>query len=93
METMKVREFGDAELKDEARKAAEKLFRIRFQMKLGQTEGVKNLREVRKDVARIKTIERERTLGIRGATPLAAGTAPSKTKKVRKAKAGAKESS
>ena len=38
-------------------------------MKLGQTEGIKNLRSLRKDVARFKTIERERALGIRGATP------------------------
>ena len=31
-------------------------------MKLGQTEGVKKLRELRKDIARIKTIAREREL-------------------------------
>lgn len=93
METTKVRELGDAELKDEARKSAEKLFRIRFQMKLGQTEGVKNLRELRKGIARMKTIERERALGIRGAAPLAASAVPAKTKKTRQAKAGAKETS
>ena len=44
-------------------KQQKRLFRLRFQMKLGQTEGVKKLRELRKDVARINTIERERQLG------------------------------
>ena len=66
MEASKVRELGDAELREEARKAAEQLFRIRFQMKLGQGEGVKRLQVLKKDIARYKTIERERALGIRG---------------------------
>jgi large subunit ribosomal protein L29 len=68
MEISKVREFGDAELRDEVRKAGEQLFRIRFQLKLGQNEGVKRLVQLKKDVARFKTVERERMLGIRGAT-------------------------
>ncbi len=66
MEASKVRELGDAELREEAHKAAEQLFRIRFQMKLGQGEGVKRLQVLKKDIARYKTIERERALGIRG---------------------------
>ena len=73
MEINKVRELGAAELREEARKVAEQLFRIRFQMKLGQTEGIKNLRSLKKDVARLRTVERERALGIRGtSSPLAA---------------------
>jgi large subunit ribosomal protein L29 len=64
MEVEKIRNLNDDELALEGRKAAEALFRLRFQMKLGQTEGVKKLRELRKDVARINTIERERELGI-----------------------------
>ena len=68
METTKVRELGDAELQEETRKIAEQLFRIRFQLKLGQNEGVKKLRELKKDVARFKTVERERALGVRGAS-------------------------
>ena len=46
-------------------------------MKLGQTEGVKRLRELRKDVARIKTIERERLLSA-GTTAAAKGAASGK---------------
>jgi large subunit ribosomal protein L29 len=64
MEVEKIRNLSDEELALEERKAAEQLFRLRFQMKLGQTEGVKKLRELKRDVARINTIERERELGI-----------------------------
>ncbi len=64
MEAEKFRNLGDDELHLEARKTSEALFRLRFQMKLGQTEGVKKLREMRRDIARIKTIERERELGL-----------------------------
>ena len=64
MEAEKIRNLGDEELEAQERQSAERLFRLRFQMKLGQTEGVKKLRDLRKDVARFKTIARERALGI-----------------------------
>lgn len=64
MEVEKIRNLSDEELALEGRKAAEQLFRLRFQMKLGQTEGAKKLRDLKKDVARINTVERERELGI-----------------------------
>ncbi len=64
MEAEKYRNLGDDELALEARRTAEQLFRLRFQMKLGQTEGVKKLRDLRRDIARIKTVERERELGL-----------------------------
>jgi len=59
MELTKIRNWNDDELKGEAAKASEQLFRIRFQAKLGQNEGVKKLRDLRKDIARIKTVARE----------------------------------
>jgi large subunit ribosomal protein L29 len=52
------------------------LFRLLFQMKLGQNEGVKKLRELKKDIARIQTIARERQLGINGEKPQAEVSAP-----------------
>ncbi len=67
METEKIRNLSDGELIEQERQTAEQLFRLRFQMKLGQNEGVKKVRELRKDVARIKTIARERELGLHGA--------------------------
>ncbi len=62
MEIEKIRNLNDEELDRQEKQSAEQLFRLRFQMKLGQNEGVKKLRELRKDVARIKTIRRERAL-------------------------------
>ena len=85
MELEKIRNLSDGELEVEERKAAEQLFRLRFQIKLGQNEGVKKLRELRKDVARIQTVEREREMGLHGATPKAESTAPAKRAKAAKA--------
>ncbi len=86
MEVNQVRELGDADLKEEARKAAEQLFRIRFNVKLGQTEGVKRLQSLRKDIARLKTIERERVLSIRSAASVT-DTAPQSKGRKRAGKA------
>ena len=93
METEKIRNLNDEELVRQEKQSAEQLFRLRFQMKLGQNEGVKKLRDLRRDVARIKTIARERTLGVHGAT-LQPGTAveakPKKAPKVVKAASATK---
>jgi large subunit ribosomal protein L29 len=78
MELEKIRNFSDSELVTEEKKAAEALFRLRFQMKLGQNEGVKKLRELKKDIARIQTIARERELGLYGEKPQAESVAPKK---------------
>jgi large subunit ribosomal protein L29 len=84
METEKIRDLSDVELAEQERKSAEQLFRLRFQVKLGQNEGVKKVRELRKDVARIKTISRERVLGLHGAAPKSESAAPAKSKKSKK---------
>jgi large subunit ribosomal protein L29 len=81
MELDKIRNLGPHELKHEEQQASEQLFRLRFQMRLGQTEGVKKLRGLKKDVARIKTITRERELGLNAALHGQAEEAPVKTKK------------
>jgi large subunit ribosomal protein L29 len=78
MELDKIRNLSDGEIKLEETKAAEQLFRLRFQMKLGQTEGVKKLRGLRKDVARMQTIARERELGLYGESPKAESSVPAK---------------
>jgi large subunit ribosomal protein L29 len=66
MELDKIRNLSDQELAVETNKAAEQLFRLRFNLRLGQTEGVKKLRGLKKDIARIKTITRERELHLHG---------------------------
>jgi large subunit ribosomal protein L29 len=43
---------------------------------MGQNDGVKKLRQLRKEIAQIKTVSRERELGIRGATHELVSTAP-----------------
>ena len=84
MELDKIRNLSDGELKLEETKAAEQLFRLRFQMKLGQNEGVKKLRGLRKDIARIKTITRERELGLYGESPKLESSAPVKKASAKK---------
>jgi large subunit ribosomal protein L29 len=86
METEKIRNLSDGELVEQERQAAEQLFRLRFQMKLGQNEGVKKVRELRKDVARIKTIARERELGLHGAASKTEPTLPAKKKSKKEAR-------
>jgi len=90
METEKIRNLNDDELVRQEKTSAEQLFRLRFQMKLGQNEGVKKLRDLRKDVARIKTIARERALGLKGAPAKPATEAVAKTKKAKPARKGAR---
>lgn len=61
--------FEDERLVDELKKAKEELFNLRFQSATGQLESHGRLRAVKRDIARIYTVIRERELGIR-ATPL-----------------------
>jgi len=62
MELEKIRSLSDEQLTVEVKQAAEQMFRLRFQLSLGQNDGVKKIRELRKQVARMKTIVRERQL-------------------------------
>lgn len=90
MELEKIRNLGDHELAVEEKKAAEQLFRLRFQLTLGQTDAVKKVRLLRKDIARFKTIARERDLGVHGAEHMADSVAPKESEAhVPKARRGA----
>ncbi len=60
------RDMDSAEIEQQLRDMQERTFRIRFQMSMGQTDGVKRLREMRKDRARLLTIRRERELTAAG---------------------------
>jgi large subunit ribosomal protein L29 len=84
MELEKIRNLSDDELKSEQTKAAEQLFRIRFQKSLGNTEGLKKLRTLKLDIARIKTVARERELGVTKPVAVAAAPAKSTRKKAKK---------
>ena len=73
----------DERLVDELKKAKEELFNLRFQSATGQLESHGRLRAVKRDIARIYTVIRERELGIR-ATP-AKSEAPVKAAKAKAA--------
>ena len=75
--------FEDERLVDELRKAKEELFNLRFQSATGQLETHGRLRAVKRDIARIYTVIRERELGIR-ATPVAAPAPVKAAKKTKK---------
>ena len=57
-----MRELSEAELENQVQDMAQQNWKIRFQMATGQTEGVKKLRSLRRDLARAKTLLREREL-------------------------------
>ena len=76
MELEKIRNLSDEELAHQERTSAEQLFRLRFQVSMGQNDGVKKLRQLRKEIAQIKTVSRERELGIRGAQHELVSTLP-----------------
>jgi large subunit ribosomal protein L29 len=90
MELDKIRNLSDTELGVEGNKASEQLFRLRFNLKLGQTEGVKKVRILKKDIARIKTVVRERELGLHGAEHKAESSAPAPKKAAAKKSAAKK---
>ena len=64
MELEKLINLTDDELKQQELTSAEQIFRLRFQKSLGNNEGLKKLKTLKLDIARIKTIARQRQLGI-----------------------------
>ena len=62
MEIEKIRNLSDEELKNEEVKASEQLFRIRFAKSLGKQEGIGKIKSLKLDIARFKTIAKQRTL-------------------------------
>ena len=58
-------ELTDVDLETKLRESKEELFNLRFQAATGQLESHGRLRAVKKDIARIYTVVRERELGIR----------------------------
>ena len=62
MKAEKIRDLSDEESRNQERDFSEQVFRLRFQMATGQTEGLSKLRSLRKDIARLKTIQRERQM-------------------------------
>jgi large subunit ribosomal protein L29 len=60
MKVDKIRNLTDVELGEQERDLADQLFKLKFQMNMGQNESLKKIRGLRKDIARVKTIAGER---------------------------------
>ena len=60
MKADKIRNQTDAELRDQEHQLSDQLFKLKFQLNMGQTESLKKIRGLRKDIARIQTIMGER---------------------------------
>ncbi len=68
MKPEKIRNLTDAELNHQERELNDQLFRLKFQLNMGQTESLKKIRGLRKDIARVKTIARQRQVAGQKAT-------------------------
>ena len=62
MNVDKIRNLTDVELMHQQRELSDQLFKMKFQLKMGQTESLKKIRELKKDIARIHTVIREKEL-------------------------------
>lgn len=62
MKADKIRQLDGAEIAKQVKDTREQMFRIRFQMTMGQVDGLKKYRELKKDRARMLTLEREAEL-------------------------------
>ena len=60
MKSDKVRNLTEEELRHQEIDLADQLFKLKFQLNMGQTESLKKIRGLRKDIARVKTILGER---------------------------------
>ena len=56
----KYREFSEDELKAEAARLKESLFRLKFKLALGEVDAVKRIREEKRSLARLQTLSRQR---------------------------------
>ena len=79
MKADKIRELDEAALRQQAREANEQIFRLKFQMSMGQTDGLKKYRQLKKDRARMFTVLTER-----GLKPADVPVAAEKSKKGKK---------
>ncbi|HHW26192.1 MAG TPA: 50S ribosomal protein L29 [Firmicutes bacterium] len=62
MKAQEIRSLSDADLEKRLLDLQEELFNLRFQMTTGQLDDVMRIREVKRSIARVKTIQRQREL-------------------------------
>ena len=62
MDAEKIRNLTEPELKQQEREMSDQLFKLKFQLSMGQTESLKKIRGLKKDIARVKTVTRQRQI-------------------------------
>jgi len=62
MKAAELRDLSDEELRGKLRELQEELFNLRFQLATGQIENVGRIRTVRRDIARLKTVQQQKAL-------------------------------
>jgi large subunit ribosomal protein L29 len=67
MKAKELREMTDEELKKRIDDSKDELFKLRFRLATGQLDNPMRIKEVRRSIARVKTVQRQRELGIRQA--------------------------
>jgi large subunit ribosomal protein L29 len=60
-----LRDLSETELEQKARELREEVFNLRFQVSMAMAKNPSRIGQVRRELARVQTIQRERTLGIR----------------------------
>ena len=63
MKVQEVKDLNDKDLEKRLSDLKEELFNLRFQMTTGQLDNVMRLRDVKRSIARVKTVQRQRELG------------------------------
>ena len=94
MNVDKIRNLTPVELDHQQRELSDQLFKMKFQLKMGQTESLKKIRELKKDIARVQTVMRQKQIaeGNGAAAPkAAAASAPAPAKKKAASKKAAAE--
>ena len=94
MNVDKIRNLTDIELEHQERELSDQLFKMKFQLKMGQTESLKKIRELKKDIARVKTVMRQKQIADgngASARKAPAASAPAPAKKAAKKKAAAEK--
>ncbi len=64
MRANEIKELTTAEIEDNVKTMKEELFNLRFQLATGQLENTARIKQVKKTIARLKTVERQRELSI-----------------------------
>ena len=72
MKSQQVRDMSEDELRGKE-KELQQLFKLRFQKSIGQLDNGMKMREIRRDIARVKTVLRQKESQAQGAAPAGSG--------------------